>query len=457
MAVSGGRDSTALLHATARAAQAQGVAVHALHVHHGLSPLADAWATQVRAQCRRWGVHFHVTRLTGAPAAAESVEAWARRERYAALASMARAAGCDAVLLAHHRRDQAETVLLQLLRGAGARGLAAMPASALRSGIAWLRPWRDHPRGAVEAYVRRYRLRFVDDGSNADPRFARNRLRLQLWPVLHRAFPDAESAVANAAMRAAEEAACLADLAEADAARVVEGGALLRSAWLQLPSHRRALALRRQVSLWCGRGAPDSLVQRLQKELPLATGGRWPAPGGELRLYRGRLTHAARGPALSGQPLPPAEPADCAQPAHSASAATSMTFVQLAPPASSAPPPTIVLDLRQPGRHPMPGAAGVWLVQTAGEGGIAAERLRAVIAGQRREGDRFQARAGAPERSLKKQFQGLGVPAWARTGPVLRSPDGRLLYVSGLGTDARALAEPGAPQLSVSWVPAGLV
>jgi tRNA(Ile)-lysidine synthase len=430
VAVSGGRDSTALLHATARAAQALGVAVHALHVHHGLSPLADAWMAQVRAQCRRWGVHFHLTRLTSAPAAAESVEAWARRERYAALAGMARAAGCDAVLLAHHRRDQAETVLLQLLRGAGARGLAAMPASALRSGIAWLRPWRDHPREAVEAYVRRYRLRFVDDGSNADPRFARNRLRLQLWPALHRAFPEAEAALAHAAMRASEEAACLADLAEADAARVVEGGALWRSAWLQLPSHRRALVLRRQVSLWCGRGAPDSLMQRLQKELPLATGGRWPVPGGELRLYRGRLTHAANSASM---------------PARHTSGETPVQ------------PPAVVMDLRTPGRHPMPGADGAWLVEVASEGGIAIERLRAVIAGQRLEGDRFQARPGAPARSLKKQFQSLGVPAWARSGPVLRSSDGQLLYVPGLGMDARAFAEHGALQFTVSWVPAALV
>ena len=135
MAVSGGRDSTALLHATVHAARPLGIAVHALHVHHGLQAPADAWARQVRAQCRRWGAHFHLARLSGAPAAAESVEAWARRERYAALSQMAHAQGCGIVLLAHHRRDQAETVLLQLMRGGGARGLAAMPARAEREGV----------------------------------------------------------------------------------------------------------------------------------------------------------------------------------------------------------------------------------------------------------------------------------------------------------------------------------
>lgn len=433
VAVSGGRDSTALLHATARAARDLGVRVHGLHVHHGLSPHAGEWAAQVQAQCRRWGVCFHLARLSGAPAVAESVEAWARRERYAALARMARSAGCDAVLLAHHRRDQAETVLLQLLRGAGARGLAAMPAAALRDGITWLRPWRDHPREAVEAYVRRHRLRFVEDGSNADPRFARNRLRLQLWPALQDAFPGAEAALAHAADRAAEEAACLADLAAADAGVVVAGDAVLRSAWLKLPGPRRALVLRHQLSLWCGgRGVPDSLVQRLLAELPAATAGRWPAPGGELRLYRGRLVHSASASSLSPADMMPSS-------------------------GSAAAPQATVLDLARPGRYPMPAAGGSWRVETAQQGGIAVEHLRSVIAGVRREGDRFQARAGAPPRSLKKQFQTAGVPAWARTGPVLRALDGRLLYVSALGPDARAVAAPEAPQLAVSWEPASMV
>ncbi|MCW5629252.1 MAG: tRNA(Ile)-lysidine synthetase, partial [Rhodoferax sp.] len=78
VAASGGRDSTALLHATVQAARALGLRVHALHVHHGLHPDADAWAERVRGQCRRWGATFHLARLPGAPAPAESVEAWAR-------------------------------------------------------------------------------------------------------------------------------------------------------------------------------------------------------------------------------------------------------------------------------------------------------------------------------------------------------------------------------------------
>jgi tRNA(Ile)-lysidine synthase len=291
VAASGGRDSTALLHATARAAAALGLRVHALHVHHGLNPAADRWAAHVRRQGRRWGLAVHVHRLAGAPAAGDSVEAWARRERYAALAAMARSAGCSVVLLAHHRRDQAETVLLQLLRGAGARGLAAMPAATERDGIHWLRPWRDQPREAIEAYVRRHRLAFVDDDSNADPRFARNRLRLQLWPALEQAFPGAEPALATAARRAAEEAQALHELAALDAASVREGDTLLKAAWLALSPARRLLQLREAVAGWTGQGVPDTLVRRLAAELPRCPSGRWPAPGGWLLLRGGRLSY----------------------------------------------------------------------------------------------------------------------------------------------------------------------
>lgn len=295
VAVSGGRDSTALLHATLRAARPLGVRVHALHVHHGLQRQADDWAAQVRAQCRRWGADFHLARLTGRPAPAESVEAWARRERYAALASMAGVAGCDAVLLAHHRRDQAETVLLQLMRGAGARGLAAMPAAVRRDGITWLRPWRDQPRAAIEAYVRRHRLRWVDDASNEDPRFARNRLRQRVWLVLEAAFPAAETALAGAALRAADEAQALRELAAADAAVACRHGELVKLHWLALSPARRLLLLRHTIEGWAGRGAPETLVRRLAAELPRCPSGQWPAPGGTLRLRRGRLAWVPSG------------------------------------------------------------------------------------------------------------------------------------------------------------------
>ena len=298
VAASGGRDSTALLHATVRAARPLGVCVHALHVHHGLHPLAETWVRHVRSQAQRWGAVFHLARLCTAPAPAESVEAWARRERYGALTTMAQAAGCGLVLLAHHRRDQAETVLLQLLRGGGSRGLAAMPAMAQREGIQWWRPWRDQPREAIETYLRRYRLRWVDDPGNDDERYARNRLQREVLPALNATFPHAEAALAQAAARAAEEATALREFVALDAADCSEGGALRLAAWRTLSPARQALLLHWQVEAWSGRGVPGTLVRRLLAELPRSASGRWPAPGGWLELRRGALRYV---PDASGQ------------------------------------------------------------------------------------------------------------------------------------------------------------
>lgn len=291
VAASGGHDSTALLHATVRAAGPLGIRVHALHVHHGLQAQADHWVGHVRSQCRRWGADFHHARLEGSPAAAESIEAWARRGRYAALAAMARAAGCNAVLLAHHRQDQAETVLLQLMRGGGARGLAAMPAAVERDGIRWLRPWLDRPRSAIAHYLQRHRLRWVDDSSNDDPRFARGRLQRQAWAALDAAFPAAEAALASAAARAADEAAALAELAALDTARCCGSDGLRIADWRALSPARRTLLLRHLLAHWSGRGVPGTLLRRLAEELPRCASGRWPAPGGQLVLRRGRLRY----------------------------------------------------------------------------------------------------------------------------------------------------------------------
>ena len=296
VATSGGRDSTALLHCTARQGVELGVEVHALHVHHGLMPQADAWQAHVAAQCRRWGVAFATLRLSGAPARGDSVEAWARRGRYAALAMMARERGIGLVLLAHHRRDQAETFLIQALRGGGAAGLAAMPRLAQRDGVIWARPWLDQPRSAIEAYARRHRLAFVEDASNDDPRFARGRLRAVVWPALNVAFPDGEATLARAAARAAVDAAVLAEVAAADVAVVsVEDGALAVDRWLELSAARRVNALRAWLGAALPEPVPETLVRRLADELPGCQHAEWPAGAGRLRLRRRRLRFAALG------------------------------------------------------------------------------------------------------------------------------------------------------------------
>ena len=296
VAASGGRDSTALLHACARAARGTGLGVVALHVHHGLMPQADAWVRRLQAQCRRWArsglpVRLLVHRLEGAPAPGDSVEAWARRERYSALARLAMQAGTPCVLLGHHRRDQAETVLLQALRSAGGGGMGGMSAEREYAGVRFLRPWLDQPREAIEAYVRQHRLSHVEDPSNADPRFARSRLRGAVWPALTTAFPHAEAALAGAARRLHEEHACAVDLARIDlqGCATCEGAVQVR-AWRSLPAHRQAALLRLWLARFLCGGVPDSLVERLVRELPRARGGsRWPVPAGTLGVSRGVL------------------------------------------------------------------------------------------------------------------------------------------------------------------------
>ncbi len=126
IALSGGRDSVVLLDALARVAPERGHRVVALHVHHGLSPNADAWRRFCDELCAQRGVPLSACAVSVSRAAQTSLESEARRARYAALVRMAAAAGAQAVALAHHRDDQAETLLLQLLRGAGPHGLAAM-------------------------------------------------------------------------------------------------------------------------------------------------------------------------------------------------------------------------------------------------------------------------------------------------------------------------------------------
>jgi len=420
VAYSAGRDSTALLHATLHAALGSDVEVLALHVHHGLSPHADAWLAHGRQQCARWArrglpVRFIEHRLSDAPRSGDSIEAWARQARYDALRTMALAEHAGIVLLAHHRRDQAETLLLQALRGGGVAGLAGMPRRIERDGVVWERPWLDISREAIEAYVRQHRLRFIDDDSNADERFARNRLRLAVWPALVGAFPQAEASLAQSARWAQQAAAALDELAAIDLARVADARGLIVSEWRTLSDARQSNALRAWLAS-IGQPAPASLVLRLQQEL--GGQGAWPAVGGELRANRGRLAFVA-------------SQAPCAESRRSSEREST-------------------LSVRRAGRHALPGWGGELVVTRVKRDGIPLAWLGALALRAREGGEQFQAGLGRPPRSLKKQYQAAEVPAWERDGPLVYS-GGQLLFVPGLGIDARAIGLPGQPQVSLAW------
>ena len=423
VAYSGGRDSSALLHATQRAAAPLGVEVLALHVHHGLGRHADAWEAHCRAQCAAASITFLGERLTTRPARGDSIEAWARRARYQALRRLALEGGANLVLLAHHRRDQAETLLLQALRGAGIAGLAGMPRQVLRDGIHWARPWLDMPREQIDAYIAAHAVEHIDDDSNADPRFARNRLRLSDWPALTAAFPQVDAALATAAQWAQQAGACLdelaaLDLGALDAASPSGAAGLPLCEWQSLSSARRSNALRAWLRRATGQGASAALVERLLRELPAAGEGHWPCGNAQLRRHRGQLR------------LVP-------MPARAVLAARKAT-----------------LAIRRAGRYRLPGWGGSLCVERVAAGGVALAWLARVELKARAGGERFQAAIGRPARSLKKQFQGADVPAWQRDGPLVYS-GGQLVFVPGLGLDARVIALPGQPQVRLHWLPAG--
>lgn len=285
VAFSGGSDSTALLWATARQAKALGVAVVALHVHHGLMPQADHWVAHAHDFVRRLGeqgypVRLLVTRLEGAPAPGDSVEAWARRHRYPALAELARQAGADLVLVAQHADDQAETVLLQALRGGGPAGLAAMPARWQRLGLTWARPWLHRRKCELQAVVAASDWVPVVDASNDDPRFARSRLRQTVMPALVAAFPHAVEQLAEVARQAAHARALAAEVAGDDllACCAADGG-LRHGDWALLTPARRRNVLKSWLQAHCPNGVPESLVERLTQEWA-GLGRRWPLPDG---------------------------------------------------------------------------------------------------------------------------------------------------------------------------------
>src|SRR5262249_18312389 len=160
--------------------------------------------------------------------------------------------------------------------GAGPAGLAAMPGAVERDGVWWLRPWLDRPREAIEAYVRRYRLRHVDDASNADPRFARSRLRGAIWAPLTQAFASVEPSLVDVARRAHEANQVLSEVAREDLAAITDGQRLVVGRWRLLGAARRANALRAWLQRVLERGAPETLVQRLLDEVPHASHARWP-------------------------------------------------------------------------------------------------------------------------------------------------------------------------------------
>ncbi|MDM8349297.1 tRNA lysidine(34) synthetase TilS [Pseudomonas sp. sp1636] len=230
VALSGGLDSTVLLHLLAGLAQREALPpLFAIHIHHGLQALADSWPAACRRLCDELAVPLQVEAVQ--VQAGASIEGAARQARYAAFRALL---GSGEVLLAaQHRDDQAETLLFRLLRGAGVQGLAAMPLSRPLGAGHLLRPLLNCSRAELQAYADEHRLRWVEDPSNADNRFSRNYLRHQVVPSLTRRWPQATASIARAAEHLGEAGQLLDELAQQD---LQAAQALGEFAWLDLPS-----------------------------------------------------------------------------------------------------------------------------------------------------------------------------------------------------------------------------
>jgi tRNA(Ile)-lysidine synthase len=288
---SGGLDSTVLLHLLAAARDRLLAPLIAVHVDHDLQPGSSGWAEHCRATCDRLGVALLSRTVDAHPRQGESPEAAAREARYAAIAELM---GVDDMLLtAHHQDDQAETLLLQLLRGAGVDGLAAMPALC-RWQSGWLaRPLLMTSRAAIRQWAGRHDLRWVEDPSNRSTAADRNFLRHEVMPLLSTRWPAATERVAHSAGLCAEAADLLRAQAEADHAMATDANGCLSVTMLVGQDDARA---RQLVRFWLRqRGARPlparrlrELLRQLREAAPSAAVAlRW--PGGVIRRYRDRL------------------------------------------------------------------------------------------------------------------------------------------------------------------------
>ncbi|WP_027799586.1 tRNA lysidine(34) synthetase TilS [Paraburkholderia dilworthii] len=444
VAFSGGVDSSVLLDAAVRVAGASRCV--ALHVHHGLSANADAWLAHCEAFARERGVEFAARRVEVSRDAGVSVEAAARDARYRALDALCAERGLHSLWLAQHADDQAETVLLQLLRGAGLAGLAAMAPefSPLGAAAARVRPLLHLLRAQLERYASGRHLRWIDDESNADTRYARNALRHEVTPALAVHFPGFRDALARTASHAASAQRLLDDLARIDLDMVSrdDGRALSHDALIALDDDRALNLLRYWMRLQGFVAASTArLGDALRQLREVGAGGdghrlRIDHAGHALRSYRGLVYWEA---------------GDSSDPADE-SALVEREISELA--------------WHGEATWRLPQWRGTFVFESidAAASTAAAHRdaipisvfQRALLSARSRSGGermRISDAPGAPSRTLKNLFQERGIPAWKRDVPLLYIGD-ELLFVPLLGVNRAVLpahVSPGESCVTIVW------
>lgn len=409
---SGGLDSTVLLHLLAALSESGAFFLSVVHVHHGLSAQADAWAAHCAETCARLGVPLETVRVRVVPTG-HGLEAAAREARYRAFKTCA----ADVLVLAHHRDDQAETILLRLLRGAGVAGLAGMTEDRPWAGLRILRPLLDVPRASLESCARARGWTYVEDPSNTDPALSRNWLRGAVLPLLARRQPGVSEVLARTAGHLAEAAGLLDQLARLDWDQVGEGEELRVADLATLdPARARNLLrfwLRERTGMipsqaWLAEALDQLREARPDRQPSLTLGAWW------VRRQAGRVVLATIGPATVFEDRYwRGEPRLCLDRAGS-----------------------LVFDL------------------VVGQGLAAAllppEGLR--VAG-RRGGERLRPDCRRPRRTVKSLLREAGVPPAGRASlPMLWLGD-QVVWVAGLGVECRFQAAPDQPGWLISWCP----
>lgn len=417
VAFSGGRDSAALLHCIAVEAGKRGAGhmVTAVYVNHNLQAAARDWpkfAENFVAQLVVEGCpvrlvvrDVHLPEGTG-----QSVEALARDARYKVIAEEAHRVGADVIALGHHRRDQVETFLLQALRGSGVAGLAAMPASIERHGLLWARPWLHVNRDDIDLFVSRTGIDYVEDPTNSENNYARNKMRNAVLPQLNEQFPDAEVSIAQSALWCAEASEALSFMAANDMLGRGSEQSLSMTDLLEWPAWRKKNLLRYWYQQATGYALPTTTLERILEQRGCTQDGPSHIPS------RGTPGLVSQGGTLSIAPVKPAPVQQIEDRLVNLNKAEAIVEA--------------------------PEFGGYW---TFSYGAYGLDLPMEVTLGPRRNGLRFQKGSNQPVRAIKNQFQAAGIAAVERDGPYLYVGE-NLLWAPGLGLDAR-MTKP------MGWVP----
>ncbi len=417
VALSGGLDSSVLLDLIAQLQSDLDYPVRAVHIHHGLQAQADRWLTLCETLCAKRDIPLETHHLWLEPQPGESLEAVAREARYQALAQSMSPG--DLLLTAQHQDDQAETLLLQLIRGSGPAGLAAMPEH-VRFGPGWLaRPLLTVSRQALEAYAREHNLSWQEDPSNRDLRFDRNFLRHQVIPRLRERWPAVSETLARSARYAGE----LLELVNEEVDEDLERVRIAHSEALSIPglSGFHSVRLRHLLRRWIGsRGARMPNSKKLARIEQEAVFGR-PDASPEIRWGNWSVRRFREGLYLLDEPLPE--------------------------------PPVTTLDWSSNLTLELPNGLGR-LRAVASETGVSAERWQnaRIEVRFRQGGERCQPVGRGHRHPLKKLFQEWGIPPWERERLPLVFLDGDLAVIPGRAVCESFAAAPGEPALQVEWL-----